>query len=246
MFRPGLFSLALLTLILVAGAAAVVLRPVPTRYTFNDTPATKRQPTLKDELPPLIPKEPAEALKTFRTIDGFQVELVAQEPQVTSPVAAAFDENGRLFVAERRRMERHDVPRNTDHLRRLCERAGDHDHSRVRLQRLRRITHVLGLERPHCSGSDLPSRTVLGRAEFLSSLWLLGRLSDRRTHDANQWALLAAQRGKGPGDFPQLRRVRRRGYRGMDRHSALTVMTQPASRPRYRETSARRRKPESY
>ncbi len=104
MFRPGIFSLTLLTLIMVAGAAVVVLRPVPTRYTFDEATvvSTKGKPTLKDELPPLIPKEPAEALQTFRMIDGFQVELVAREPQVTSPVAAAYDEYGRLFVVEMR------------------------------------------------------------------------------------------------------------------------------------------------
>ena len=46
--------------------------------------------------------EPAEALKTFRTRDGFRMELVAAEPQVMDPVAAAYDEDGRLYVVEMR------------------------------------------------------------------------------------------------------------------------------------------------
>ena len=46
------------------------------------------------------------ALTTFRVKQGFRLELVAESPSVTSPVAMAFDENGRLFVAE--------MPENTD------------------------------------------------------------------------------------------------------------------------------------
>src|SRR5689334_19541847 len=48
------------------------------------------------------PTPPDEAVKTFRVPDGFRVELVAAEPRVVSPVAIAFDEDGRLYVAEMR------------------------------------------------------------------------------------------------------------------------------------------------
>ncbi len=48
------------------------------------------------------PLPPAEAVRSFRVPSGFRVELVAAEPQVVSPVALAFDEDGRLFVAEMR------------------------------------------------------------------------------------------------------------------------------------------------
>jgi putative membrane-bound dehydrogenase-like protein len=48
------------------------------------------------------PIPPAEAVKTFRAPPGFRVELVAAEPDVVSPVAMAFDEDGRLYVAEMR------------------------------------------------------------------------------------------------------------------------------------------------
>jgi putative membrane-bound dehydrogenase-like protein len=53
-------------------------------------------------LEPLPAKAPAEALKTFEAVDGFRVELVAAEPLVQSPVAAAFDADGNLYVAEMR------------------------------------------------------------------------------------------------------------------------------------------------
>lgn len=56
--------------------------------------------TGKIEPPP--PTPPGEAAKTFRVLDGFRMELVAAEPLVASPVAMAYDENGRAFVCEMR------------------------------------------------------------------------------------------------------------------------------------------------
>ena len=48
------------------------------------------------------PLSPADAAKSFQVADGLRVELVAAEPLVASPCAIAFDERGRLFVAENR------------------------------------------------------------------------------------------------------------------------------------------------
>src|SRR5262245_10992046 len=59
--------------------------------------------TLADSNPgatPAGPLSPKEELATFRVAKGFKVELVASEPDVIDPVAMAFDEDGRLFVAE--------------------------------------------------------------------------------------------------------------------------------------------------
>jgi putative membrane-bound dehydrogenase-like protein len=50
--------------------------------------------------PPKGPLSAREEMATFRVPKGFKVELVACEPEVVDPVAMAFDENGRLFVAE--------------------------------------------------------------------------------------------------------------------------------------------------
>src|SRR6516165_7673272 len=52
------------------------------------------------ELPYIPPKSPAESLKTFRLHLGFRIELAASEPNLASPVALDFDEDGRLYVAE--------------------------------------------------------------------------------------------------------------------------------------------------
>src|SRR5262249_2783200 len=65
-------------------------------------PQPRVAPSLRDLLPPLVPKSPAEALKTFRVQDGFQMDLIACEPQVMSPVAAAYDEDCRLYGVEMR------------------------------------------------------------------------------------------------------------------------------------------------
>lgn len=46
------------------------------------------------------PLTPDQALAEFKTMPGLKVELVAAEPEVQSPVAACFDERGRLFVVE--------------------------------------------------------------------------------------------------------------------------------------------------
>lgn len=43
---------------------------------------------------------PGNVLSDFQLQPGFRLELVAAEPMVVAPVALAFDENGRLFVAE--------------------------------------------------------------------------------------------------------------------------------------------------
>jgi len=48
------------------------------------------------------PLSPQQALKHFRIAPGLRMELVACEPQIESPVAMAFDEDGRLWVVEMR------------------------------------------------------------------------------------------------------------------------------------------------
>ena len=69
---------------------------------FDPTRRTHADDELKRFLTPLPAKTPGEALKTFETVDGFRMELVAAEPLVASPVAAAFDADGNLYVAEMR------------------------------------------------------------------------------------------------------------------------------------------------
>lgn len=58
-------------------------------------------PGVKDtQNPKDTPPTPAEAVKRFRVPHGFEVTLFAGEPHVQQPIAIAFDERGRLWVAE--------------------------------------------------------------------------------------------------------------------------------------------------
>jgi putative membrane-bound dehydrogenase-like protein len=43
---------------------------------------------------------PAEAQRAMKVPDGFQVDLVAAEPEIHQPIAMTFDDKGRLWVAE--------------------------------------------------------------------------------------------------------------------------------------------------
>ncbi|MFN7867518.1 MAG: dehydrogenase, partial [Planctomyces sp.] len=52
------------------------------------------------ELSTSQPLPPNQTQPSFRLQQNFSLQLVASEPLVTDPVAAAFDEDGRLFVVE--------------------------------------------------------------------------------------------------------------------------------------------------
>ena len=57
---------------------------------------------IEDGLERRKPLSPVEAVQSFQVAEGFRIELAAAEPNVTDPIAIAFDENGRLYVAEMR------------------------------------------------------------------------------------------------------------------------------------------------
>jgi putative membrane-bound dehydrogenase-like protein len=69
------------------------------------------------------PLSPAAEKATFRLADrSLEIELVAAEPQVTSPVALAWDADGFLFVAE---MNDYPVAPTAGRIKRLEDRDGD-------------------------------------------------------------------------------------------------------------------------
>ena len=87
---------------MTAAIRIIVLSLFCFSYTVASTAPPTAPPSLKDQLPRLKPTVPAEAARTFRVLGGFSMDLVAHEPQVASPVAAAYDEDGRLYVVEMR------------------------------------------------------------------------------------------------------------------------------------------------
>jgi putative membrane-bound dehydrogenase-like protein len=72
----------------------------PGRTDFDPGARAHTDAALAAFLQPVPPRTPAQALETFETTGGFRLELVAAEPLIHSPVAAAYDENGNLYVAE--------------------------------------------------------------------------------------------------------------------------------------------------
>jgi putative membrane-bound dehydrogenase-like protein len=80
---PLRFTGALLGIVLLALSLGAVAPPAPS-------------------IKPPPPRSPQDEQKTFVLPPGFRIELVAAEPAIVDPVAFAFDEEGRLFVAEMR------------------------------------------------------------------------------------------------------------------------------------------------
>jgi putative membrane-bound dehydrogenase-like protein len=69
---------------------------------FNPGAREHTEEELKAFLKPVPPKPIKDVLQLFETVDGFEMQLVAREPLVNDPIAAAFDEHGNLYVCEMR------------------------------------------------------------------------------------------------------------------------------------------------
>ncbi|WP_395750029.1 PVC-type heme-binding CxxCH protein [Prosthecobacter sp.] len=52
------------------------------------------------DLPRYPAVEPKDAIATWQVKKGYKLQLAANEPQVRSPIAVSYDENGRMFVCE--------------------------------------------------------------------------------------------------------------------------------------------------
>ena len=94
------------------------------------------------------PLAPARAAETFQLADAaLDVELVVSEPDVQSPVAMAWDADGRFYVAE---MIGYPITEGKGRIRQLEDRDGDgrYEHSTVFADRLSFPTSVL----PHRGG----------------------------------------------------------------------------------------------
>src|SRR5215203_3712544 len=80
---------------IVAAVSSVVIAKNPRISEPENAP-------IRFDLPPSPPLPVDNALKTFKLPPGFRIEPVAVEPLVEDPVAAAFDDTGRLWVVEMR------------------------------------------------------------------------------------------------------------------------------------------------
>src|SRR5207248_11355985 len=84
--------------LLFAIATAIAEQPLPDVQRLQTSPVLrhlKANPLLS---PPRTPAE--QTVAQMYVPEGFRAELVAGEPDVQQPVAFAFDERGRIWVAE--------------------------------------------------------------------------------------------------------------------------------------------------
>ncbi|MFT5030571.1 MAG: putative membrane-bound dehydrogenase-like protein [Candidatus Binatia bacterium] len=69
---------------------------------FDAGRQTHTEQELREFLKPIPPRSAEEARAALQVVDGFEMQLVAAEPMVNDPIAAAFDEDGNLYVCEMR------------------------------------------------------------------------------------------------------------------------------------------------
>jgi putative heme-binding domain-containing protein len=74
---------------------------------------------------PNAPRSPAEAVRAMTVPVGFQVEVVAAEPDIVNPVAMTFDERGRIWLTESLEYPRHAPGPGRDRVKVLEDTDGD-------------------------------------------------------------------------------------------------------------------------
>src|SRR5881397_1348055 len=85
------------------GEAVVLICSVVSLFAAAEDPRmVPPRNAVSGKLPSAPPTPAREAAKTFRVLDGFRMDLLAAETMVASPVAMAYDENGRAYVCEMR------------------------------------------------------------------------------------------------------------------------------------------------
>jgi len=89
--------------LLAFGAQAFAVDSIPSKSTYSKNYGETKNPVTIDpakDLPRYPAVAPKDAVATWKVKKGFQMQLEANEPQVRSPIAVSYDENGRMFVVE--------------------------------------------------------------------------------------------------------------------------------------------------
>ena len=74
-----------------------------------------------------MPVAPADVSDVHVTDDEWQLELVAEQPQIVTPIGIAFDRHGRLLIVESHTHKRPDDYKGppTDRIRMVVDTDGD-------------------------------------------------------------------------------------------------------------------------
>src|SRR5262245_25178221 len=87
----------------IVAVAALTLSGIGIFAQSGDKQGAQQLPRVPKEIIPAAPwLSPEEALKTFKVKDGFEVECIAHEPLVESPIALEFGPDGRIWICEMR------------------------------------------------------------------------------------------------------------------------------------------------
>jgi putative heme-binding domain-containing protein len=111
-----------LSALLVAARATLAQQPARTQ---GSAPTEGPQIPHGQTRPPGPALSPAEAIARMKVPEGFQVELVAAEPDLVNPVAMTFDERGRIWVTESLEYPRHSAGPGRDRIKILEDTDGD-------------------------------------------------------------------------------------------------------------------------
>lgn len=102
---------------------------IKTKTTYAKAYGETKNPVAVDpgkDLPRYPAVEPKDAIATWQVKKGFKLQLAANEPQVRDPIAACFDENGRMFVCEMNDYsEMRDVTPHLGRISMLQDKDGD-------------------------------------------------------------------------------------------------------------------------
>jgi putative heme-binding domain-containing protein len=109
-------------LILVVGPSHASLRATASAQ----VPSQSAEPNpYGQDRAPNPPRSPREAIAAMTVPPGFQVELVAGEPDIVNPVAMTFDERGRIWITESLEYPRREPGKGRDRVKVLEDTDGD-------------------------------------------------------------------------------------------------------------------------
>ncbi len=108
-----------------SAAACFVLAAVTMAQMMHATVGQEPVIPHHQDRPPGPALSPEEAIAQMVVPEGFQVELVAAEPDLVNPVAMTFDERGRIWVAESLEYPRLEAGKGKDRIRILEDTDGD-------------------------------------------------------------------------------------------------------------------------
>ncbi len=115
----------LLLIVLANMAASIGLLPGSAALAEGPTSVVEQQIPHGQDAAPNPPQSAAQAARAMTVPAGFQVEIVAAEPDIVNPVAMTFDERGRIWITESLEYPRRQAGPGRDRIKVLEDSDGD-------------------------------------------------------------------------------------------------------------------------